>query len=261
MPYPTCIELEQDGPVLYVWLNRPEVRNAFNPELIAALTQCFTGPALDPGVRVVVLGGNGLAFCAGADLAWMRSAVLLSAEQNFADALNLAGMLAALQACPVPVVCRVQRAALGGALGLMACCDTVICTRDAKFAFSEVRVGISPATIAPYVVAKIGASNAHDLFLSGERFTADRAFAMGLVHAIVQPDELDEVVEAKVDELLLAAPGAARATKLLLQSMRPPVTAELGQRTAQLIAELRVGPEGQEGLAAFMEQRPPSWQV
>jgi methylglutaconyl-CoA hydratase len=261
MPYPTCIELEQEGPVLYVWLSRPEVRNAFNPELISALTQCFSGPALDPGVRVIVLGGNGPAFCAGADLAWMRSAVLLSAEQNYADAQNLAAMLATLEACPCPVVCRVQRAAMGGALGIMACCDTVICTSDAKFAFSEVRVGISPATIAPYIVAKIGISNARDLFLSGERFTADRAFSMGLVHAIVHADELDEVVEAKVDELLMAGPAAVRATKALLSSMRPAVTAELREQTSRLIAELRIAPEGQEGLAAFMEQRPPAWQV
>lgn len=247
--------------MLYVWLNRPEVRNAFNPDLIAALHQCFTGPACQPGVRAVVLGGNGPVFCSGADLAWMRSAALLTQEQNYAEAQQLAAMLAALQACPCPVVCRVHRAAIGGALGLMACCDTVICTSDTKFAFSEVRVGIIPATIAPYVVAKIGISNARDLFLSGERFSVDRAFAMGLVHAIVHPDELDEVVEAKVDELLMAAPLAARSVKSLLAAMHPAVTSALQEQTARLIAELRVAPEGQEGLAAFLEQRPPSWQL
>jgi methylglutaconyl-CoA hydratase len=255
------LELEQDGPVLYVWLNRPDSRNAFTPSLITQLQQCFTGPACDSAVRVVVLGGEGSVFCAGADIEWMRAAASMTAEQNLVDALALAQMLAALEACPCPVVCRVQRAAIGGALGLMACCDSVICTADSKFAFGEVRLGISPATIAPYVINKIGPGNARDLFLSGELFTAERAFAMGLVHAIVQPDELDEVVDSKVDELLLAGPMATRATKALIRSLQAQLSPAMQQQTAELIADLRVSPEGQEGLAAFSQKRVPSWQV
>jgi methylglutaconyl-CoA hydratase len=259
MAYPRPIDLEQDGPVLYVWLNRPQVRNALNPELITELTQCFTGPALAANVRVVVLGGRGAVFCAGADLAWMQAACTMEQSENYADAQRLTALLAALGSVPCPVICRVQKAALGGALGLLACCDSVICSRDAVFAFSEVRLGLSPATIAPYVMAKIGQSHTRDLFLSGERFTAEHAFATGLVHAIVQPDELDDVVEAKVEELLMAGPLAARATKALLLGLAPRVTPEIAQQTEQLIADLRVSSEGQEGLAAFLQKRPPAW--
>jgi methylglutaconyl-CoA hydratase len=245
--------------VLYVWLNRPQVRNALNIELITELTQCFTGLASDANVRVVVLGGRGSVFCAGADLAWMQAAGGMAATENYADAQRLTSLLAALDSCPCPVLCRVQKAALGGALGVLACCDSVICSREAVFAFSEVRLGLSPATIAPYVLAKIGFSHARDLFLSGERFTAERCFTMGLVHGIVQPDELDEVVEAKVEELLLAGPSAARATKALLRSLGSRVTPEIAEQTERLIADLRVSMEGQEGLAAFLEKRPAAW--
>lgn len=259
MAYQRTLDLEQDGPVLYAWLNRPQVRNALNVELITELTQCFTGPAMADGVRVVVLGGRGTVFCAGADLAWMQAAGSLAAGENYADAQRLTALLAAVDGCPCPVLCRVQKAALGGALGVLACCDSVICSRDAIFAFSEVRLGISPATIAPYVMAKIGPSHTRDLFLSGERFTAEHAFAMGLVHAIVQPDELDDVVEAKVDELLQAGPYAARATKALLRSLGPRVTPEIAQQTERLIADLRMSAEGQEGLASFLQKRPAAW--
>jgi methylglutaconyl-CoA hydratase len=253
------IDLEQDGPVLSVWLNRPEVRNAFTPTMIAALRECFTGPACASSVRVVLLGGEGGVFCAGADLEWMQASARMSTQENYTDALGLAQMLAALDACPCPVVCRVQRAAVGGALGLMACCDSVICTSDSVFAFGEVRLGISPATIAPYVINKIGPSHARDLFLSGERFNAERAFSMGLVHAIVKPGELDEVIESKIDELLLAGPSAARATKALVRNLSPQLAPAMQEQTAQLIADLRVSAEGQEGLAAFLSKRDPTW--
>lgn len=237
-----------------------DVRNAFNAGVIAELTECFAQLGAGAGIRAVMLGGRGSVFCAGADLEWMHGAAKMSEEENYADALRLAGMLAAVDACPVPVVCRVQRAAMGGALGLMACCDTVICTSDCRFAFGEVRLGISPATIAPYIVNRIGAGDARDLFLSGERFTPERAFAIGLVHAVVEPDELDDVVEAKLSELLMAGPEAARASKALLRSMARNVTPELHEQTARLIAQLRVSAEGQEGLEAFLQKRPPAWQ-
>lgn len=259
MAYQRSIDLEQDGSVLYVWLDRPQVRNALNPQLITELTQCFSGPAKDTSVRVVVLGGRGTVFCAGADLAWMRDAGGMDQSANYTDAQRLTALLAALNGCPCPVVCRVQKAALGGALGLLACCDSVICSRDTVFAFSEVRLGISPATIAPYVLARIGPSHARDLFLSGERFTAEHAFTMGLVHAIVQPEELDDVVEAKVEELLQAGPAAARATKALLHELGQSITPEMAQLTERLITDLRVSAEGQEGLAAFLEKRPAAW--
>jgi methylglutaconyl-CoA hydratase len=254
------LNVVNDGPVLRIWLNRPDVRNAFNPTLIRELSEVFGNIKAGGSTRVVVLAGMGKVFCAGADLNWMREMAGYSAKENYADARNLAAMLSAIDLCPVPVVGRVQRAAYGGALGLLACCDSVIATSDCTFAFSEVRLGISPATIAPYVVAKIGASGARDLFLSGERFDAQRALSMGLVHQIVEPEQLDAAVEAKLAELLQAAPIAASETKNLISQLTSKADEHTVHATAELIAKLRAAPEGQEGLSAFLEKRKPSWQ-
>jgi len=255
-----CLAIDREDPVMRIWLNRPAVRNAFNPQLIAELRNCFNSIQDDNNVRVVLLGGRGDVFCAGADLNWMQDMAGYSKEENYEDALELADMLAALNQCPCPIICRVQKAAMGGALGLMACCDTVICADDCVLAFAETRLGISPATIAPYVVAKIGTSNARDLFLSGQRFSAQHAFNIGLVHQLSAPSDLDEVVANKVSEALLAGPKAARATKKLLLSLADTISSEIREQTAKLIAELRASAEGQEGLAAFLAKRRPEWQ-
>jgi methylglutaconyl-CoA hydratase len=198
-------------------------------------------------------------FCAGADLNWMHEMAGYTEEQNNADALALADMLNAIDSCPVPVVGRVHRAAFGGAIGLLACCDSVICTSDTRFAFSEVRLGISPATISPFVISKIGAAGARDLFLSGEQFDAERAMRAGLVSQVVETDDLDSAVERKIAELLKAGPQAAIETKALVKSMTKIANEELRIKTASLIARLRVSSEGQEGLGAFLQKRSPSW--
>jgi methylglutaconyl-CoA hydratase len=254
-----CLELLRDGDVSEVWLNRAQVSNAINPRMIAELRHCFTALAAE-SPRVVILGGNGKHFCAGADLQWMQSMSAFTPEENLADALRLADMLQAVDACPCPVVARVQGGAFGGGAGLLACCDTVIAATDARFAFSEVRLGLSPATITPYVVAKIGLSRARDLFLSGERFTADQAVSIGLVHFCIPERDLDNMIEAKVAELLMAGPKAAAATKRLLRSLAGSGGAEYRDATARLIADLRVSPEGQEGVGAFLAKRKPRWQ-
>jgi methylglutaconyl-CoA hydratase len=255
----TCLETELTGGVLSVWLNRPELRNAFNAELIGELADCFGAIGAGGDTRVVVLGGRGPVFCSGADLHWMQEMVRYSEAENQADALRLAQMLAALDGCACPVLGRVQKAAFGGALGLLACCDSVIATSDAQFGFPEVRLGIAPATIAPYVVSKIGVSNARDLFLSGETFGAEHARRIGLVHQVVEPADLDAAVSAKLTELLKAGPLAAAETKKLIRQVSGADLAAYQESTARLIAALRVSEEGQDGLKAALDKRKPSW--
>ena len=254
------LAVNPEDSILRVWLDRPAVRNAFNAELVSELTSCFRSISAGGSIRAVVLGGRGGVFCAGADLNWMRETADYDEQENYADALRLADMLAAVHNCPCPVVCRVQKAAMGGALGLMACCDSVICTDNSVLAFSEVRLGISPATIAPYVIAKIGVSHARDLFLSGQRFSARHALNIGLVHRLTPPEQLDEAVGDKLSELLLAGPRAASATKSLLLDLAGAHTPQVREQTAQLIAALRTSEEGQEGLRAFLEKNRPAWQ-
>ena len=244
----SALRVERDGPLLRITLARPERRNAFDAALIAELTDAFT----DVGdARAVSLSGDGPSFSAGADVEWMRSSVDLSFDENVADALHLRAMLDAIDGCPAPVVARVQGHALGGGCGLVACCDIVIAEPSAQFAFSEVKLGIVPAVISPFALAKIGGSAARRYFVTGERFSADVALRIGLVHEVV--DDLDAAVDAALRELLSAGPEAARAAKALA---RQPLTAE---QTARLIAERRTSAEGQEGLRAFLEKRPPSW--
>jgi len=254
------VEVESRDEVLSVWLNRPAVRNALDPQLITELTDCFGQqvPALKP--RAVVLGGRGPVFCAGADLAYMREIAGYGPEQNRNDALRLAGLFEAVDSCPCPVVGRVQRGAFGGALGLIACCDSVIATDDAIFSFPEVRLGIVAATIAPYVLAKIGISHARDLLLSGERFSAAYALRIGLVHHCVSMAGLDGALKAKLSELLMAGPQAAGETKQLLRQLHGAPSAAVREQTASLIASVRASAEGQEGLAAALGKRPPGWQ-
>ena len=244
-----ALRSERDGPVLRVTLSRPDVRNAFDAALIAELHEAFA----DVGdSRVVVLAGEGTSFCAGADVEWMRSSVELSYEENVQDARRLRQMLETVDHCPVPVVARVQGHALGGGAGLVACADIAIAAVDASFAFSEVKLGIVPSVISPFALAKIGPSAARRYFLTGERFDAETALRIGLVHEIA--DDLDAATEAIIGELLSAGPEATRAAKRLVHE-RPD-----GLATERRIAERRTSDEGQEGLRAFLDRRTPSWQ-
>ena len=243
-----ALRVERDGPVLRVTLARPEQRNAFDAELIAELTETFAG-ARD--ARAVVLAGEGASFCAGADVEWMRSSVDLTYEENVEDAVRLLKMLEAVDGCPTPVVARIQGHALGGGAGLVACADVAVAAKDAVFAFSEVKLGLIPAVISPFVLAKIGPSWARRYFLTGERFDAATALRIGLVQEVAA--ELDGAVERILAEIIAGGPEAVRAAKLLVRD-RPD-----GVETARRIAERRAGAEGQEGLRAFLEKRAPRW--
>jgi methylglutaconyl-CoA hydratase len=233
-----------------VTLARPERRNAFDAELIRELTDVFS--AVGEDIRAAVLAGEGSSFCAGADIEWQRSSIDLTYEENVEDALRLHRMLAAVDACPAPVVARVQGYALGGGSGLVACADVVIAARDAVFGFSEVRLGIIPAVISPLVFARIGAGAARAIFLTGQRFDAETALRIGLVDEV--PDELDAAVERIVGEILKSGPQATRAAKRLTRDQAADAT-----ELAHIAAQLRTSEEGQEGLRAFLEKRNPSW--
>lgn len=244
----SSLRVARDGPVLRVTMARPERRNAFDAALIEELTQAFS----DVGdVRAVVLAGEGRSFSAGADIEWMRGSVDLSYEENVADALRLRAMLEAIDSCPAPVLARVQGHALGGGCGLVACCDIVVSDRETQFAFSEVKLGIVPAVISPFALAKIGPGAARRWFVTGERFDAEIALRIGLIHEVAA--DLDTAVELVVAELLSAGPQAARSAKELGRAARP------ADETARSIAAHRTSPEGQEGLRAFLEKRPPGW--
>lgn len=243
------LRVERDGDVLRVTLARPERRNAFDAALIAELAEAF----VDVGrARAVVLAGEGTSFSAGADVEWMRASVELSYDENVADAMALRRMLEAIDACPAPVVARVQGHALGGGCGLVACADVAVAARDAVFAFSEVKLGLVPAVISPFALARIGPGAARRYFVTGERFDAETALRIGLVHEVV--DDLDGTVERIVGELRTAGPKAARAAKRLV--LDAPLD---GPETARRIAERRASDEGQEGLRAFLERRKPDW--
>jgi enoyl-CoA hydratase/carnithine racemase len=244
-----ALRVERDGSLLRVTLARPEKRNAIDAALIAELTDAFA----DVGdARAVLLSGEGGSFSAGADIGWMRASAGLSEDDNRADALRLRRLLQSVDACPAPVIARVQGNALGGALGLVATADIALASQDAVFAFSEVRLGIVPAVISPFVLARIGPGAARRYFLTGERFGAEEARRIGLVHDVAA--DLNAAVQAALDALLAGGPEAVRAAKKLV------LDAPLGDETAARIAERRASREGQEGLAAFLEKRPPAWQ-
>jgi methylglutaconyl-CoA hydratase len=244
-----------------VTLNRPEVHNAFNAELIEELRLAFenVGASSRDDVRVAVLAGDGKSFCAGADVNWMRASVDYSEEENLADALRMARMLDTINHCPVPVVGRVHGSALGGGVGLAAVCDVVIAAENAVWGLSEVKLGIAPAVISPYLLAKIGRGNARALFFTGERFTSERAHQIGLVHNIVPSEDMDIAIEKTVQEVLGSAPHAIARAKQLIEQVPDLEHEQAMQLTAETIAGLRVGAEGQEGLKAFLEKRKPGW--
>ena len=245
--------------VLRVTLTRPDVRNAFDEEMIAALTALARDAAKDPTLRAIVISGEGPAFCAGADLGWMMKAVAYSRQENLRDAEDLARMLEALDALPVPLIARVHGAALGGGIGLVAVADIVVAGENTTFAFSEARLGIIPAVISPYVVAKIGVSAARELFLTARRFPAARAREIGLVHAVVPEAALDETVAEYLRDILSCAPSAIAAAKRLIRDVQGARPGEVVGLTTARIAEQRTSADGQEGMRAFLEKRQPNW--
>ena len=256
------LRVSRDGPFARVTLARPEVRNAFNAALIEEVRSAFEVLAREPvdALRGVVLDAEGEAFCAGADVTWMREARELSLAENERDATAMQSMFDAIDECPVPVIARVQGAALGGGMGMCASADIVVATADAQFGFTETKLGIVPAVISTFVVPKIGEGNARALFLTGQRFNAERARTIGLVHEVVADiDALDQRIAALLDELRSAGPGAVRRAKALLRELRTVPSAEARRRMPRHIAEQRTSAEGQEGLAAFLAKRTPSW--
>ncbi len=258
----TLLLVERRQAVEYVTLNRPAVRNAFNEQLIAELAAwaaAARGAAECREIRVAVLAGAGRTFSAGADVTWMSSTVTYTAEENIRDARAMATMFNSLNDLPIPLVGRVQGAALGGGAGLAAICDVVVAADDAIFGFTEVKLGILPAVISPFALAKIGRSAARELFLTGARFPAARAKEIGLVHTVVPSADLDAAVARYVDEILAAGPEAVAAAKALIPVVWACGPDEATSITARAIAARRVSPEGQEGLRAFLNKSKPSW--
>ncbi|MHB1198274.1 MAG: enoyl-CoA hydratase/isomerase family protein [Polaromonas sp.] len=250
----------QSGLVSTVTLNRPEVRNAFNDEVIAELTQAFIQLGQDPRVRAIVLAAEGPAFCAGADLSWMRRMADYSREENLADAAQLAEMLRVIYTCPKPTVARIQGDVYAGGMGLVAACDMAVSVDSANYCLSEVRLGLFPATISPYVIRAMGARAAHRYFLTAERFDAREAHRIGFIHSVVSAGALDARVAELAQALVNAGPAAVKACKRLLQDVAGhDISAELIARTVQGIADIRASDEGKEGVQSFLQKRKPSW--
>lgn len=254
------LEILRDGPVATIWMNRPEVHNAFNEQLIFELTAACQALDADDAVRVVVLAGRGKSFSAGADLNWMKRAGAATVEENLADARRLAGMLRVLAELRKPTLARVHGAALGGGMGLAAACDICVAGEGAVFATSEVKFGIIPSAISPYVLRAIGARQACRYFQSAERISAIRAYELGLAHEAVPADGLDAKVSEIVTALLQGGPLAQGAAKELIRAVSDrPIEDALVEDTARRIASLRATPEAREGLAAFLDKRPAAW--
>jgi len=253
------LRVERRGFAAHVILNRPEVHNAFNARLIAELDDVFQQLGADDAVRAVVLRGEGPSFCAGADLNWMRASLTFSHDENVADALRMADMFRAINGCRHPVIGRIHGAALGGGSGLTAVCDLALAAEGTTFGFTEARLGISPAVISPFVLRKIGETHARTLFLTAERFDAQRALAIGLVQQVVPAETLDAAVEVALRHIGQCGPAGVRAAKLMARTVLELDDEEAREMTAATIAGLRVGPEGQEGIRAFLEKRKASW--
>jgi len=253
------LELQIEPPVARIWLNRPDVRNAFDGLMVSELRRVLFGLRSEDGVRVIVLGGRGAAFCAGADLHWMKAMAGFSRDENLREAQSLADLFFTVYESPKPVVARVHGAALGGGAGLVAACDLPVAALGTRFGFTEVRLGIIPAVVSPYVIGKIGESAARELFLTGERFEAVRAAEIGLVRAAVPEEDLDATVEGRVEELLHAGPQAVAEAKALIREVAWRRVESVQRYTVERIADLRISDEGQEGMRAFLEKRKPSW--
>ena len=252
--------VQYSGATATVTINRPEVRNAFNDEVIAELTQAFTEVGLRDDVRCVVLAAEGVAFCAGADLNWMRRMADYTRAENLADAAALAEMLRVMYECPKPTVARIQGDVYAGGMGLVAACDMAVSVDTANFCLSEVRLGLIPATISPYVIRAMGARAAHRYFLTAERFDAREAHRIGFVHEVVSAEVLDAKVAEITQALVSASPNAVRSCKTLVQEVAGrDIEAPLIARTVEGIADIRTSPEGREGVQSFLQKRKPSW--
>lgn len=259
MTYQTLQLTAQHG-VGVIWMNRPEVRNAFNEIMIAELTRAFRAADADESIRAVVLAGHGPAFCAGADLNWMKKMAAYSLKENHADAMQLATMLNTIYMMKKPTIARVHGPAYAGGMGLVAACDIAIAAQEAEFCLSEVKLGLIAATIGPYVVAAMGERYARRYFLSAERFTAAEAYRIGLIHDLALSEELDASVNAMLGHLLSASPAAIAASKELIRAVaRAPIDQEMVVDTATRIAVVRASVDGREGIRSFLEKRKPAW--
>jgi len=254
------LRLEESGSALFVTLDRPEVHNAFNDELIAEAIDLFSNIQAKTAARAVVLRSGSANFCARADLNWMSRMVAYTRDENIRDSSSLAKMFALMDECPLPLVGRIQGAAIGGGVGLVAVCDIAIASRDAKFGLSEVKLGILPAVISPYVIGKIGATHARALFLTGERFDAERALRIGLVHKLVEDAQaLDGAVADTLEQLSSSGPDAVRECKKLIEHVATHELADSIPYTIEAIAARRVSEEGQQGMKAFLEKKKAPW--
>ena len=253
------IRLDIKGKVAWVILNRPEVRNAFNAVMISEMTQAFKHINSRDDLRVVVVTGEGKAFCAGADLKWMKGVMAYSYEENLQDSQNLSDMFAEMANCPLPTIARVDGPAIGGGTGMVAVNDIVIASPNAVFSLSEVKLGLVPACISPYVIRRMGDKNCREYFLTGERLNAEKALAAGLVNRVVPEDKLDEEVDKLIKQLISSGPNALGWCKNLLAKVPPMGQKEYGRYTAEVITKLRLSDEGQEGMKAFFEKRKPKW--
>ncbi len=256
------LDIRIEGRVARVYLNRPEVRNAFNDVVITELTEAFTRLGADPALRVIVLGGHGKAFCAGADLNWMKAMAGYDWDQNRADAQRLAELLGTVYNCPLPVVGRLQGDCYAGGMGLAAACDVLVACDSLHFCLSEARLGLLPATISPYVIRAMGEQQARRYFVTAERFSAVQAQAMGFVHACVPGEALDVAVDGIVEALVANGPAAVKACKRLVQDVAGrAITPDLRAETARRIADIRASDEGREGVQAFLQRREPAWRA
>ena len=252
--------ISYEGAVASITLTQPEIRNAFSDEVIAEITQAFTEVGEHPDVRAVVLAADGPAFCAGANLNWMRRMADYTRDENVADAAKLAEMLRVIYACPKPTIARVQGDVYAGGMGLVAACDMAVTVDTAVFCLSEVKLGLIPATISPYVIRAMGARAAHRYFLTAERFDAATALRLGFVHEVVVADALDTAVDALLKGLLAASPNAVRACKRLVMDVAErEINAALIAATVEGIADIRSSAEGREGVQAFLNKRKPAW--
>jgi methylglutaconyl-CoA hydratase len=254
------IEVARQEGIATVWLNRPQARNALDETMIAEITEVFATLGASGEVRAVVLAGRGKAFCAGGDLGWMRRTADYGVAENEADAMRLAVMLHTIHQCPKPTIARVHGAAYGGGVGLAAACDIVVAASGAEFCFSEVKVGLAPATIAPYAMRALGAQAARRYMLTAERFSAAEAHRLGFVHELREADGIDAAIDAIAASLRLAGPAALAQTKTLIDRVaNRPVETGLIAETATLIARIRASAEGREGAEAFLQKRPAAW--
>nr|WP_315478936.1 enoyl-CoA hydratase/isomerase family protein [uncultured Rhodoferax sp.] len=258
----SALTLTHTGALLTITLSRPEVRNAFNDEVITELTQAFQTAAASAETRAVVLAAEGPAFCAGADLNWMRRMADYTRAENLADAAKLAEMLRVMYACPKPTIARIQGDVVAGGMGLVAACDMAVAVDSAGFCLSEVKLGLIPATISPYVIRAMGARAAHRYFLTAERFSAQEAHRIGFVHEVVPAEQLDAKVAELVKALVNASPNAVRSCKELVQTVADrEIDGTLIAHTVEGIADIRSSSEGKEGVQSFLQKRKPNWLV